>query len=238
MVKNYSDRYSRHNFFTRFLMETKSGLMLIGINVLAFWYMNMSGFKTPDLQWIVLYPGNLARGYIWTIFTSGFLHRDWTHLFFNMLGILVFSRIVERQLGSWRTLFIYFGALTLSMLFSTIGYALAHQNVALIGASGAVMGLISAAMLLEPFCITYEMILPLPVMVKGWLFFYADLRGVLSNVNDGISHLAHVFGFASIAILVFFLSHKERGKMVAGLVVNIISLAAVIYLRRWIYSYL
>jgi len=238
LPNQYCERYKKHGFFVRFLLETKAGLIIIALNFFAFWYLNFSGLPQIDSQWIILYPQNLARGFVWTIFTSGFLHQNWSHLLFNMLGVLVFSRIVERQLGFAKTWYLYLGTLALSMVFATIGYIFLERNVALIGASGAVMGLISAAMLLEPFCITFEMILPLPTMVKGWLFFYADLRGFMSNINDGVSHLAHLCGFASIAILIYFMSKKDRAKITAGLIVNILSLVGVIFLRRWIYSYL
>lgn len=182
---------------------------------------------------VILFPGNLLQGNVACLVTSGFLHHNWQHLLGNMLGVFIFGRIVERRLGMMKTFFVYMGALVLSMLFATGVYAFVLQkNVAIIGASGAVMGLISAAMLLDPFRITFEMLLPLPVMVKGWIFLGADLRGFLGGEKDGVSHLAHLFGFLSVAVLVYFLSKEDKRKMTAGFVINILSFAGFLILKQ------
>ena len=53
------------------------------------------------------------------------------------------------------------------------------------------MGLVSAAMLLDPFAMTYEMIVPLPVMVKGWMFLYADIGGFLERISQFYINFYH-----------------------------------------------
>ena len=184
---------------------------------------------------LILYPGNLLAGNYGCLVTSGFIHRNGMHLFLNMLGVFIFARIVERHLGILKTFFVYMGALILSMLFSTGVYVfILQKNVAIIGASGAVMGLIATAMLLDPFCITYEMVFPLPVMVKGWMFLYADVKGFLSGESDGVSHLAHLCGFISVAFLVYFLSKRDKRLMRTGLLINIISFIAFLFIRAWL----
>ena len=182
---------------------------------------------------LVLYPGNIMKGNLLCLITSGFLHRNWTHLLLNMLGVFVFARVVERRLGVMKTFYIYIGALILSMLFATGYYTFVlHRNIAIIGASGAVMGLLGAAMLLDPFRISYEIILPLPVMAKGWLFLSADLKGFLGGEKDGVSHLAHLFGFLSIMFLMYFLSSEDKRRMKAGLLINIISFVVFLVLKQ------
>jgi len=219
--------------FRSALFVSKSALLLILLNVGVFYGIQKTALTDEVLNYLVLYPGNLLQGKVWTLLTSGFIHHDLTHLLLNMLGIFIFARIVERKFGFGRTLFIYFGALGLSMLFSTVVYmAVFQKSVAIIGASGAVMGLVAAAMLLEPFTITYEMILPLPVMAKGWLFLYADLQGLLGGEADRVSHLSHLFGFLSVAVLVYFLSQEEKKALTTGLVINIISFVGFLYLRN------
>jgi len=186
---------------------------------------------------LFLHPSNLLDGNYGCFFTSGFIHQDGSHLFFNMLGIFIFSNIVERKLGFFKTMFIYLGALSISMLFSTVVYTFfLHKNVAIIGASGALMGLISAAMLLDPLRITYEMLIPIPVMIKGWIFFYIDIKGLLNGEIDGVSHLAHLCGFLSVAILVYFLSKKDQKIMAAGLITNIASFFLFVFLGNLLLS--
>lgn len=74
------------------------------------------------------------------------------------------------------------------------------------------MGLISTAILLDPFYFTYELIIPLPIMIVGWLAIFADILGILNPVESGIGHLAHIGGFISIALLMYFLVKKKRIK--------------------------
>ena len=122
----------------------------------------------------------------------------------------------------------------IGILFIIAYVLMMDKSVAIIGASGAVMGLISAAMLLAPFSVTYEMILPIPTMVKGWLFFLADIRGLLSENSDGVSHLAHVFGFLSIALLVYFLSTDDKRAVKIGMLINIFSIVTLLLLNHWL----
>jgi membrane associated rhomboid family serine protease len=210
-------------------------LTIIFLNFLAFGFTHYWPEARQYLSSIILSPVNLLQGKLWCLLTSGFIHRNWSHLLLNMAGVFIFGRIVERQFGFLKTLFVYLGALAISMLFATVVYAaVLHKSVAIIGASGAVMGLMATAMLTEPFCITYEMILPIPGMVKGWMFLYADLKGFLGGETDGISHLAHLFGFLSIAVLVYFLSQEDKKTLSMGLMVNLISFMGFLYLRKWI----
>jgi len=175
-------------------------------------------------EWCILSPEQLMSGRIWTLITSGF-----------MLGVFIFARIVENQLGFKKTMFVYFGSLVISMATATFLYAaVMHKQTAIIGASGAVMGLIAAAMLLDPFNVTYEMILPVPVIIKGWMFLYADVQGFLGGEGDGVSHLAHICGFFSVMIIVYFLSHRDKQQMRAGLIVNMVFLLAYFLLRQWV----
>ena len=218
-----------------FFFQSKAAVLIIAANVACFWFIVNGDIKEEVVKQGILFPGNLFAGNFLCVITSGFIHFDLMHLAFNMLGVFVFARIVEKHLGFVKTMFVYFGALIIAMLFATVCYYFVlHKNIAIIGASGAVMGLISAAMLLDPFCITYEMILPLPVIVKGWMFFVADIKGFLGAEKDGVSHLTHLFGFFSIGILVYFLSRRDKAKLTTGLIINIVSLVAFYFVRNWL----
>jgi len=212
--------------------HSRAAISLIFFNIFAFiFFLNHREYLSPA----ILYPGALFEGKLLPLITSGFIHQDLMHLGLNMLGIFIFGRVTEKYLGAGKTFFIYFGALVLSMLFSTLIYVFfLERSVAIIGASGAVMGLIAAAMLLDPFCVTYEIILPLPLMVKGWIFLYADIRGFLSGEKDNVSHLAHLCGFLSMALLVYFMSAKDKKMMRSGLLINIISFLAFLAFYSWL----
>lgn len=230
-----SSKIKQDNSFSLFgfLLESKVAFFVIITNIAIFVFLQDMSINEGTLSRLVLYPGNIMQGNLLCIITSGFLHHNWTHLLLNMLGVFVFARVVERRLGIMKTFYIYIGSLIISMLFATGFYAFVlHRNIGIIGASGAVMGLVGAAMLLDPFRISYEMILPLPVMVKGWLFLSADLKGFLGGEKDGVSHLAHLFGFLSIMFLMYFLSHEDKRRMRAGLLINIISFVVFLVLKQ------
>ena len=141
-----------------------------------------------------------------------------------MVGVFIFGSIVERRFGAGKMLAIYVTALILSMLFAVVIYTFVlHKYVAIIGASGALMGLISCAMLADPFRITYETLLPIPVMIKGWMFCYADVKGFLGGEMDGVSHLAHLLGFLSIAVIIYFSNKEDKKVFLKGLIVNLVS---------------
>lgn len=173
------------------------------------------------LRSLMLSPANLMRGHWACLVTAGFIHRNAQHLLLNMLGVFIFGRIVERRFGFFKTLFIFLGAQVISLFMAgeVYGYVF-HVNMHVIGASGGLMGLIGTAMLIDPFCVTYETLVPLPVMAKGWLFIFADLQGFLGGERDGVSHLTHLFGFLSIVMLVFFFSRREKEDMRRGLALN------------------
>ncbi len=215
-----------------FFAQSTAAFLLIALNTTAYGFTHFTEQGRVYLSELILYPGNLIQGKVWCLITSGFVHYDGTHLLFNMLGLFVFGHIVQSRMGFAKTLFVYFGSLVLSMLCATVVYAaILHKSVAIIGASGAVMGLMGVAVLMAPFSITYEMLLPLPTMFKGWLFLWADLKGFLGGENDGVSHLTHLFGFASIIVLVYFLSDEDKRSFTLGLVINIVSLAACVWLK-------
>jgi membrane associated rhomboid family serine protease len=88
-------------------------------------------------------PGGFLAG-IWTFVTYALLHGSFTHLIFNLIWLVAFGTPVARRFGTWRFLaFFAFTAATgaLAHLISYFG-----ENVPLIGASAAVLGMMAAAM--------------------------------------------------------------------------------------------
>ncbi len=83
------------------------------------------------------------------------------------------------------------------------------------------MGLIAAAVLISPFTLTYELLIPIPIMVVGWFAIAADVTGVINPTEDGIGHFAHLGGFISIALLAYLLGEEDKGKLKKGLLINV-----------------
>jgi membrane associated rhomboid family serine protease len=136
--------------------------------------------------------------------TSMFMHANFQHLLFNMLGLWIFGAMVENAYGTKRFLILY--------LVCGVGASLIYQLVMplggqLLGASGAVYGVLLAAAMLFPNTEMYMMFIPVPVKLK-WLAIFYGLTELYSSwrvtPGDNTAHLAHlggmIFGFILVKI--------------------------------------
>jgi membrane associated rhomboid family serine protease len=89
----------------------------------------------------VLNAGDVAEGDWWRLITSGFLHYGLYHIILNMLALWVLGSQLEPALGRVRFAIVYFG----SLLGGSLGALLLSPNVNTVGASGAIFGLLGAA---------------------------------------------------------------------------------------------
>lgn len=156
----------------------------------------------------ILHPYNISRGqYIYTIITSGFIHVDWMHLFFNMLTFYFFAFNLEPTLGHWQFGLLYM----LTLMLSDLPTVAKHKNdfwYRSLGASGAVSGVVFSSILFNP--LGKMMILPLPIPIPAIIFgvlyliycSYASKRG-LGNIN----HDAHLFGALSGVAITIVIHH-------------------------------
>lgn len=128
------------------------------------------------------------------LFTSSFLHIDWQHLIFNMLSLYFFFELVELQLGVVPFLILYFA----SMLGGDLLALFIHRNhgdYSAVGASGAVCGIIFAAIALFPELGIGIFLLPfsIPSWLYGILYIALTIYGIKSG-RDNIGHEAHLGG--------------------------------------------
>jgi membrane associated rhomboid family serine protease len=113
---------------------------LIGINVLIFAAMQLLGrdFWIFAVQRMSMIPILVRSGNIWTFVTYMFIHYDFRHILFNMLGLFIFGLHVERQMGSREFLLYYLLTGALAGVFSFAVYYVTRNYLAtLMGASGA-----------------------------------------------------------------------------------------------------
>ncbi|MEM4637631.1 MAG: rhomboid family intramembrane serine protease [Candidatus Woesearchaeota archaeon] len=224
--KNWKKIFEPITILLKFIFEARLTITLIIINIILY-FISFLFEENLFLQ----YPTDFISNRFYTLITSGFMHANLTHLIGNMVALFVFGRVVEKELGYKKTFIIYFGALLISGIFFSSINLIMNNNIPGIGASGAIMGLIAAAILLDPFYITFELIIPLPIMIVGWIAIYMDIIGILNPVNDGIGHIAHIGGFLSISIILFLLEKNDRQKIKKGFYINIFSaiIATLIY---------
>jgi len=219
--KEFKELFEPFKMFFNFIFQAKATLSLIIILILTFIASRFLSSGVFDS--LVSYPADLFSLKFYTLITSGFLHGSIAHLLGNCLALFIFGRVVERKVGALKLFLVYIISLVVSNIFSSIiNFVILGNNIAGIGASGAIMGVLATAMLLDPFYFTYDLLLPLPVMLVGWIYIFLDFTGMFNA--DGIGHFAHIGGYLTITILGFFILDNEKKDLIKGLIINVVSI--------------
>lgn len=137
--------------------------------------------------------GSILKGEQLRLISSGFLHVDMGHLFFNMVTLWFFAPLVLAYLGNWTFVLVYMGSLIfgnlLTLLFNKNNY-----SYRAVGASGAVTGVLYSAILLQPdMMLGLFFVIPIPAYLFGILYLLYSIYGMKSK-NDNIGHSAHFGG--------------------------------------------
>lgn len=153
----------------------------------------------------MLHPYSVHRGdRVYSILTSGLIHKDYMHLFVNMLSYYFFAFTLEGIIGSWQFAVLYIGSLALSDL-STILKHKDHFWYNSLGASGAISAVVFSYILFDPTRYFYILFaIPIPAVIFGVL--YLVYSAYASRQSGGsINHDAHLFGaLAGIIITILF----------------------------------
>ena len=151
-----------------------------------------------------------------TVFTSMFMHGGWGHFLGNMLYLWIFSDNVEDSMGHGRFLVFYL----LCGVAAVLAQALPDpgSQVPMIGASGAISGVLGAYLLLYPHA---RILVAIPIgfiiqpmhLRAGWVlgFWFAMqlVSELLSSSSSGVAFRAHLGGFvAGMALIPFFKSSR------------------------------
>jgi membrane associated rhomboid family serine protease len=196
--------------------------IIIGITVII----SLLAFNYENLM-----PGLVFNPYVidkrnqyYRFITSGFIHADMMHLFFNMYALFLFGGIVENKLfelfgmsGMWLFAGLYISALFMSSTFSFYKHREnPHYNA--LGASGAVSAVLFASIIIYP---TQElMIFPIPFFIPSYILgpLYLAYTYYMSNKNlDNIGHDAHFFGALWGILFIVVLWHDALSNFLAQL---------------------
>jgi membrane associated rhomboid family serine protease len=172
--------------------------------------LSLIAFSNENLSYeLTLHPYSIARGgKLWTIITSGFIHRDWTHLLFNMFTYFFFAFQLEEIIGHWQFGLLYMVSLILSDL-PTINKEKENQWYHSLGASGAISAVLFSYILFNPMTkmIIFPLPIPIPAILYGVLYLvycaYASKQS-----RDSINHDAHFFGALSGIMITILLYHE------------------------------
>jgi membrane associated rhomboid family serine protease len=163
--------------------------------------------------------GKLAhRRELLTIFTSLFLHGGWLHLFSNMLFLWVFGKNIEDATGRLRFIIFYFCC---GVIATLVHVAVSPQSVVpLIGASGAIAGVLGAYLLLYPRAEITTLvpippfILPIELPAYAFLGYWIVLQFIsglpsLGRLGGGVAWFAHIGGFFTGLLLIVLFKRRE-----------------------------
>ena len=151
----------------------------------------------------VLYGPLVADGEWWRLITAGFLHASPIHILFNMLMLWWFGAALESLLGRGRYLAIYF----VSILAGSAGALILAPESAVVGASGAVFGILGAGLVLERNRIQ---------VFGGSALIVVGFNLLLSFVLSYVSLGGHLGGLAGGAAAILVLTHFGRKHAIYG----------------------
>ena len=161
-----------------------------------------------------------------TIFTSMFMHGGFMHLIGNMLYMWIFADNIEDSLGPKKFIIFYLlsgiGAATAQILMDT------HSQVPMVGASGAIGGVLGAylinhpnarVLVLIPFGFFSQLIKIKALYVLGFWFVLQFINSaMMSSQGGGVAYAAHIGGFVSGVVLILFFNKgiKRKTKVIKG----------------------
>jgi membrane associated rhomboid family serine protease len=209
-------------------------VLLVAANIIAFAYetyvysiKGTAGFE-QFISAHAFVPVSLSHSlFQLSIVTALFLHAGLLHVVGNMLYLLPFGDNVEDSLGHARYLIFYFLCGIIANLVFAAFYP--HSKVPILGASGAIAGVLGGYLALNPIGSTvkgflFVIILLIRIQLPAYIFIgYWFVMQVFSSVasfgtsaeNGGVAFLAHVGGFIAGFILAPVLALREGGQNVA-----------------------
>ena len=230
-------QYTSQGYLNSLKQPQQSGVtLLLAINIIVFLVLEL--LLTPNnvfykfifynCSLISIIPNDMAlnSAYIqqfqpWQCLTYLFLHGGILHLFFNMLGLWFLGRDLETLWGKTNFLKYYFtvgiGSGIITVLYN-IQYIDSNDILPIVGASGAIYGLLLAYGILFPNRILYIYgIFPVKVknavIIMGLIaFFYS-----ITLKSSGISHITHLAGIIMGILYLQYWTHLRQSKKIIKL---------------------
>lgn len=188
--------------------------LLVLVNLLVFIY----GLSEPEsYNWLVtnygLVPAQIVNGQnIPSLIVSMFLHADLLHVGMNMLFLFLSGDAIEREIGNFRFLGLYFVCGIIAGLFHS--FMNSTLTIPAIGASGAIFGILAAVAIIFPFRWFLQLFgfipIPLPAILFVFITMASETAYVSSGVIENVAHTAHVGGFLAGVFITLLIIPKKR----------------------------
>jgi membrane associated rhomboid family serine protease len=178
------------------------------------------GFKPPlNLleKWFSVFPR--SPGYIlhfWRLITYQFLHDGIFHIGFNMLWLYFLGPTLERHWGSRKFLIFYLVCGAAGGVFYTLLVVIKFLPPApMIGASGAILGIVAACAILFPQIVVYLFPLPvaIPIRVAALAGIVIYILFLVTRGQNAGGHAAHLAGMVAGGVYVFSQSWRDKFRL-------------------------
>lgn len=181
---------------------------VISLLIITFYALEMA---VPGFVDVFSLSGKEVLQKPWTLVTHIFLHdpAGFNHIFYNLFGLVIFGMVLESIIGTRRFAMLFFAAGITSGLAGMLFYD------SIIGASGAIFGIMGALAVLRPKDMVWVMGIPVPMFIALIIWIAIDAVGFF--VPDGIAHASHlmglgvgiIYGFA-VRRIYFNDSHRKK----------------------------
>ena len=222
----YDRDYTRENFQSQFRHTPQMRMAfprttpivkkLLIINIVVYFIQILTGDRLT--LWFSVHPVSLyAVLQLWRLVTYQFLHGHVLHIIFNMIILYFLGSTLERHWGGRKFLVFYLGCGMVGGLVYPLLLAMkiisphpVHGVLPLVGASGAILGVLAACAILFPHIVVIFYFFPLPIRVVAVILTLVAVAGIITGQNAG-GEAAHIAGMAAGAIYVF--SQPWRAKL-------------------------
>lgn len=183
-------------------------ILLANLAVYVAWLINPSAMSV-----FAMYPISSGLFHFWQPLTYMFMHGGFWHLFFNMYTLVMFGSALERVWGAKKLAKYYFltgiGAAAFHMLIEGLLHGGAAASI--VGASGAIYGLLLGYAMLYPES-RLTLIFPPISFTAKWMIVIFALIEILTGLglSDGIAHFAHLGGMVVgfVVLLIWKKNHR------------------------------
>lgn len=157
---------------------------------------NFTDLFILDTSWALARP--------WTLLTAIFLHGSLVHILYNLFGLALFGSILEHIIGTKKFLKLFF----ISGLIASLASIPFYSRV--LGASGAIFGIIGMLAILRPKMAVWLYGMPMPMILALFIWAAIDIFGIY--FPSGTANIAHLGGLAIgiIAGIINYKSYKEN----------------------------
>ena len=182
------------------IKKARITIFLISFNTLLYLFFSFGNLE--DLFYLLVQINSkvVYNLELWRLVTSMFLHGDALHLFSNMVSLLIFGSYIELSFSKFKFVLIYFISGILGSVFTIF---LLPLNTISLGASGAIFGLIGAALSIQIF----DRNNPLILLGLVYAFYF-----VFSSFSPGINYFAHIFGLIGGFLTGYLLRRNQRNE--------------------------